>query len=113
MKQERKIRTDGKWFSNFISKLSDEASRKIFYSLDMLKTQEKVSEKFAECTGDDIYKLKVEYRGNIHRVCFCFGEDDIKILYCATDFKCKHIKPPECESKKVIQLKIGFDESEK
>ena len=46
MKQERTISAYGTYFSDFIDSLKDEEARKVFYVIDMLKTQERVSSKF-------------------------------------------------------------------
>ena len=45
MKVERTISAYKNYFKDFISSLSDAEARKVFYVIDMLKTQERVKKK--------------------------------------------------------------------
>ena len=47
MNRERIISAYKNYFKDFISSLSDTEARKVFYVIDMLKTQERVNAKFA------------------------------------------------------------------
>lgn len=106
MKQEKKITAYKNYFLDFVSSLGEGASRKFFYSLDMLKTQDRVSEKFVKYIRDGIYELRVEYEGNIYRVFFCFDESNMVILFNA--FQKKTRQTPGKEIKKAIQLKDEY-----
>lgn len=110
MKQERKISAYGNYFVDFILTLDDGAKKKIFYVLDMLKTQDRVSEKFVKAIRDGVYELRAEYESNIYRVFFCFDDGNIVILF--NGFQKKTQKTPESEIKKAIQLKNNYYESE-
>jgi len=99
---ERKIDTYKNYFLDFIATLDDGAVQKIFYSLDMLKTQQYLSRKFVEHIRDGVYELKAEYEGNIYRVFFCFDKGHIVILF--NGFQKKTQKIPENEIKKAIKL---------
>ena len=69
---ERKIRTYGGYFESFMDTLTDKEQRKIQYGLDLLKTEDRISAKFASFIKDGLYKLRTEYNGNIYRVFFIF-----------------------------------------
>jgi putative addiction module killer protein len=98
MKQERKVSAYRNYFVDFISTLDEGAKRKIFYALDMLKTKDRVSEKFVKAIRDGVYELRAEYEGNIYRVFFCFDKGNIVILF--NGFQKKTQKTPESEIRK-------------
>jgi phage-related protein len=106
MKQEREITAYKNYFWDFISTLHEKASKKVFYSLDMLKKKDRVSEKFIKSIRDGIYELRAEYEGNIYRIFFCFDEGNIVILF--NGFQKKTTKTPENEIRKAIQLKNEY-----
>ncbi len=101
-----KITAYKNYFLDFISTLEETAVKKIFYSLDMLKTQNRVSEKFVKHIRDGIYELRTEYGSNIYRVFFCFDEGNIVILF--NGFQKKTQKTPETEITKAIRLKEEY-----
>jgi putative addiction module killer protein len=109
MEQERKIISYKNYFLDFISTLNEGALKKIFYSLDMLKTQDGVPEKFVKPIREGIYELRAEYEGNIYRVFFCFDEGKIVILF--NGFQKKSQKTPENEIKQAIKLKKEYYEN--
>ena len=103
---ERKIDTYKNYFLDFISSLDESAARKVYYSIDILKTQQRISKKFAEHIREGVYELKAEYEGNIYRVFFCFDEGHVVILF--NGFQKKTQKAPESEIQKAIQLKNEY-----
>jgi len=106
---ERKITAYKNYFLDFMSMLKDEVADKIYYSLDMLKTRHRISEKFAKYIRDGIYELRAEYEGNTYRVFFCFDKGNIVILF--NGFQKKTQKTPESEINKAIMLKKEYDAS--
>jgi hypothetical protein len=58
MKVERTISAYKDYFRDFISSLSEAEARKVFYVIDMLKTQERVNAKFVI---NKAIQLKKEY----------------------------------------------------
>jgi putative addiction module killer protein len=106
MKQERKIRAHKSYFFDFIATLSEGAQNKITYVLDMLKTQDRVSEKFVKFIREGIFEIRAEYESNIYRVFFCFDEGNIVILF--NGFQKKTQKTPEREIRKAIELKNEY-----
>jgi phage-related protein len=103
---ERKIIAYERYFVDFIATLEAGAVNKIFYALDMLKTQLRVSEKFVKYIRESIYELRAEYGGNIYRVFFCFDEGNIVILFHG--FQKKSQKTPEKEISKAVKLKEEY-----
>jgi phage-related protein len=103
---ERKIDTYKNYFWDFMSLLEDSVARKVYYSLDILKTQQRISKKFMTHIREGVYELKVEYESNIYRVFFCFDEGHVVILF--NGFQKKTQKTPENEIQKAIQLKNEY-----
>ena len=92
---ERKIRAYKNLFTDFISSISEVEARKIFYVLDMLKMQERLSTKFIKHIEDGIFELRAEHGGNIFRVFFIFDEGNIVLLF--NGFQKKSQKTPRKE----------------
>lgn len=106
MEHERIILAYKTYFWDFIQSLTDAESRKVFYVIDMLKTQERVSTKFVKYLRDEIYELRAEHNGNIFRVFFIFDNGNVVMLF--NGFQKKTQKTPEKEIKKAIQLKKEY-----
>ena len=103
MKAERKILAYKDYFRDFIQSLTDAEARKVFYVIDMLKTQERVNAKFVKYLREDIFELRAEQGGNIFRVFFIFDEGNVVML-----FNGFQKKTPEKEINKAIQLKKEY-----
>jgi putative addiction module killer protein len=103
---ERKIVAYKTYFLDFMSKLDDGVVRKIYYSLDMLKVQDKVSAKFVRYLSDGVFELRIEYESNIYRIFFCFDKGNIVILF--NGFQKKSQQTPRKEIKKAIKLKNEY-----
>ena len=65
METNRKIRVYKTYFQEFMATLTPEQRRKVNYSIDMLKTQDRVSTKFVKHIRDGLFELRAEYEGNI------------------------------------------------
>ncbi len=107
-KKWKKEKSYKHYFKDFIESLNENESRKVFYVLDMLKTQQRVSEKFVKYIKEDIFELRVEYNGNIYRVFFIFDKGNIVILF--NGFQKKSQKTPKNEIEKAIQIKKEYYE---
>ena len=103
---ERKIRAYKNYFIDFISSLSEVEARKVFYVLDMLKMQERLSTKFVKHIEDGIYELRAEHSGNIFRVFFIFDEGNIVLLF--NGFQKKSQKTPRKEMEQAKKLMIEY-----
>ena len=106
MKAERKILAYKDYFRDFIQSLTDAEARKVFYVIDMLKTQERVNTKFVKYLREEIFELRAEQGGNIFRVFFIFDEGNVVMLF--NGFQKKTQKTPEKEIEKAIQLKKKY-----
>jgi len=105
---ERKVSAYKNYFLDFISTLNEGASKKVFYSIDMLKTRNRVSSKFAKYIREGLYELRAEHEGNIYRAFFCFDEGNIVILF--NGFQKKSQQTPESEIKQALKLKNEYYE---
>ncbi|MBQ0090872.1 MAG: type II toxin-antitoxin system RelE/ParE family toxin, partial [Prevotellaceae bacterium] len=103
---ERKIRAYKNYFTDFISSISEVEARKIFYVLDMLKMQERLSTKFIKHIEDGIFELRAEHNGNIFRVFFIFDEGNIVLLF--NGFQKKSQKTPRKEIELAKRLKNEY-----
>lgn len=88
-----------------------EEARKIYYILDMLKVQERVSSKFVKYLREELYEIRAEYGGNIFRVFFIFDDGNIVILF--NGFQKKTQKTPPSEIEKALKIKEEYYESKK
>lgn len=103
---ERKIRAYRNYFTDFITSISELEARKVFYVLDMLKMQERLSTKFVKHIEDGIFELRAEHSGNIFRVFFIFDEGNIVLLF--NGFQKKSQKTPRKEIELAIRLKNEY-----
>lgn len=103
---ERRVRAYKDYFIKFINSLDESQARKIFYVIDMLKTQVKLSEKFIKHLEDGIYELRAEVAGNIFRVLFIFDEGNIILLL--NGFQKKTQKTPRREIEQAKKLKREY-----
>ncbi|MBQ1176824.1 MAG: type II toxin-antitoxin system RelE/ParE family toxin, partial [Paludibacteraceae bacterium] len=76
---KRRIITFGKHFNEFITHLTSKEREKIDYGLVLLKTQDRLPQKFVKHITEGLYELRTEYNGNIYRVFFIFDEDKIVV----------------------------------
>lgn len=103
---ERKIRAYRNYFTDFITSISELEARKVFFVLDMLKMQERLSTKFVKHIEDGIFELRAEHSGNIFRVFFIFDEGNIVLLF--NGFQKKSQKTPRKEIELAIRLKNEY-----
>lgn len=108
MKSERRISAYKSYFIDFIHSIDREDARKIYYILDMLKTQDRLSVKFVKYIRDGLYELRAERKGNIFRVFFIFDEGNIVILF--NGFQKKTQKTPLGEIEKALKIKDEYYE---
>lgn len=75
----------------------------------MLKTQERISEKFVKSIRDGLYEIRAECGGNIFRVFFIFDNGNIVILF--NGFQKKTQRTPNSEIEKALKIKREYYES--
>ena len=103
---KRRILTYGGYFEAFISTLKEKEQEKIQYGLLLLKTQDRLPQKFVRLIRDGLYELRTEYGGNIFRVFFIFDEDRIVVLF--NGFQKKSQKTPPNEIDKALKIKEAY-----
>jgi phage-related protein len=103
---KRKIRTYGGYFEAFRETLTKKEQDKIDYGLLILKTQDRISVKFASYIRDGLYELRIEYNGNIYRIFFIFDDGNIVVLF--NGFQKKTQKIPLNEIEKALKIKEEY-----
>ncbi|MDE6822784.1 MAG: type II toxin-antitoxin system RelE/ParE family toxin [Bacteroides acidifaciens] len=111
MKEERIISAYKTYFVDFVKSIKKEEAKKIFYVLDMLKTQERVNTKFVKYLRNELYELRAEHNSNIFRVFFIFDDGNVVILFHG--FQKKTQKTPPSEIEKALKLKEEYYGSKK
>ncbi len=108
---ERKIITFGNYFEQFLETLDEKAIKKLDYLLTLLSIEKVVSKKVVKFIKDEIYELRMLYRGNIYRVFFIFDGNRIVVLF--NGFQKKSQKTPKNEIEKAIKIKNEYYEYKK
>lgn len=106
MNSERRILVYKDYFLTFYRALEAGAQKKIDYVLDVLKMQDRVSEKFVKYIKEGIYEIRASYNGNIYRAFFIFDEGNIVMLF--NGFQKKSQKTPSKEIDKTLELKKEY-----
>lgn len=106
MRNERTILAYKTYFMDFISTLNENEIKKIFYVIDMLKVQERISTKFVKFIRDGLYELRVSHNNNIYRVFFIFDNENIVLLF--NGFQKKTMKTPKREINTALKLKEEY-----
>lgn len=106
MNSERRILVYKDYFLTFYRILEAGAQKKIDYVLDVLKMQDRVSEKFVKYIKDGLYEIRASYNGNIYRAFFIFDEGNIVMLF--NGFQKKTQKTPSKEIDRALELKKEY-----
>ena len=77
----RAIKAYKTYYKDFFDTLDRPTQEKILYGMLQLKTLERLPSKFVKHIRDGLYELRIEWRGNIYRIFFCFDEGNIVILF--------------------------------
>ncbi|MBQ7773951.1 MAG: type II toxin-antitoxin system RelE/ParE family toxin [Bacteroidales bacterium] len=99
---KRRIVTFGRYFGEFMERLTAKEREKIDYGLVLLKTQDRLPSKFVKHIREELYELRTEYNGNIYRVFFIFEEDKIVVLF--NGFQKKTNKTPVGEINRALKI---------
>ena len=106
MRYECVFLTYGGYFQAFMSTLNEKEQEKVEYGLLLLKTLDRLPNKFVKLIRDGLYELRTEYGGNIFRVFFIFDEGRIVVLF--NGFQKKSQKTPHKEIEKALQIKEEY-----
>ncbi|WP_456088071.1 type II toxin-antitoxin system RelE/ParE family toxin [Parabacteroides sp.] len=102
----KKIIAYKKYFSEFISRLSEQERKKIQRTLALFKEKDKIPSHYIKFIRDEIYELRVTYGNNEFRIFFIYDGNIIVILLNC--FKKKTQKTPDGEIDKAIKLKKEY-----
>lgn len=106
MNSERRILVYKDYFLSFYRTLEAGAQKKIDYVLDVLKMQDRVSEKFVKYIKEGLYEIRASHNGNIYRAFFIFDEGNIVMLF--NGFQKKSQKTPSKEIDRALELKKEY-----
>ena len=108
---EREILYYKSYFLDFYESMESGAQRKMDFVLDMLKTQQRLSQRFVKHLRDGIFELRTEWGGNIYRAFFIFDDGNVVMLF--NGFQKKSQKTPPQEIDKAVKLKNEYYASKK
>ena len=108
MKQERKIIFHEHYFQDFYLEVNDSVKDKIGYVFRVIKTVEKVPEKFLKHISgtEGLYEIRIESGSDIYRVFCCFDKGNLVVLFNA--FQKKTQKTPKSEIEMAKKLKQEY-----
>jgi phage-related protein len=108
VKEERQIIFHGYYFQEFYLSVNDNVKEKIGYVFRLIKTVDKVSEKFLKHIEgtDGLFEIRVEVGSNIYRIFCCFDKGSLVVLFNA--FQKKTQKTPRKEIELAEQLKAEY-----
>ena len=103
----KKIIAYKRYFSDFISTLSQEECGKIKRALDLFKVEDRMPRHYIKFIRDGLYEFRVSYGNNEFRIFFIYDGKVIVVLFNA--FKTQ--KTPDSEIRKAIRLKEEYYET--
>ncbi len=108
MEKERQIIFHKYYFQDFYIQQPLKVKEKIGYVLKMIKTVDRVPEKFLKHleSTDGLYEIRVEVSSNIYRIFCCFDKGNIIVLF--NGFQKKGQKTPKQELVFALQLKKEY-----
>ncbi len=98
------------YFADFMSGLSKAVRKKIYWTLSLIETVPRVSEKYLKKLEgtNGLYEIRIEFGGDIFRI-FCFF-DDGKLVILLNGFTKKSQKTPIREIERASRLKEQYYE---
>lgn len=108
MKQERQIIFHEHYFQEFYLEVNDNVKDKIGYVFRVIKTVDKVPEKFLKHIQetDGLYEIRIEAGSNIYRIFCCFDKGNLVVLF--NGFQKKTQKTPKSEIELAQKLKLEY-----
>ena len=94
---ERQIIFHRHYFQDFYMEANDSLKEKIGYVFRIIKTVDKVSEKFLKHIEgtDGLYEIRVEVGNNIYRIFCCFDKGNLVVLFNAFQKKTQKTQKQE------------------
>ena len=102
-----------RYFLDFYEDQTDEVQRKIEWTLNLLRTIDRVPKKYFEhITGTDgLFEVRVELGGNIFRIFAFFDKGNLVVL--GNGFQKKSQKTPGTEIEKALKIKDEYENKRK
>ncbi len=104
----RKIIAYEHYYKEFFDSLDRGTQEKVLYGLLLMKQQDRLPAKYVKFLRDGLYELRIEWKGNIYRIFFCYDAGYIVVLFHG--FQKKTQKTPEREICKALKLKEEYYE---
>ena len=113
MTKERQIVFHRHYFQDFYLEQSDKVREKIGYVFRVIKTVDKVPEKFLKHleVTEGIYEIRIEVGNDIYRIFCCFDRGNLVVLF--NGFQKKSQKTPKQEIELAEKLKKEYFTSKK
>ncbi len=99
------------YYSEFISKLSEQERGKIQRALLLFETEDKIPHHYIKFIRDGVYEFRVNYGNNEFRIFFIYDGNTVVVLFNC--FKKKTQKTPNSEIEKAIRLKEEYYEQKR
>lgn len=98
---------------DFYEEQSDKVQHKIEWTLNLLRTIDRVPKKYFEhITGTDgLFEVRVELDGNIFRIFAFFDKGNLIVL--GNGFQKKSHKTPKIEIEKALKIKSEYEKERK
>lgn len=109
MKTIRQVVAYKRYFLDFYEGQTDEVQRKIEWTLNLLRSIDRVPKKyFDHMTGTDgLFEVRVELGGNIFRIFAFFDKGNLVIL--GNGFQKKTQKTPKTEIERALKIKEEYE----
>lgn len=98
-----------RYFLDFYENQTEEVQRKIEWTLNLLRTIDRVPKKyFDHMTGTNgLYEVRIELGGNIFRIFAFFDKGNLVVL--GNGFQKKTQKTPRLEIEKALKIKAAYE----
>ncbi|RTL47340.1 MAG: type II toxin-antitoxin system RelE/ParE family toxin [Sphingobacteriales bacterium] len=113
MKNIRQVIAYKRYFLDFYEIQTDKVQRKIEWTLNLLRTIDRVPKKyFDHMTGTDgLFEVRVELDSNIFRIFAFFDKGNLIVL--GNGFQKKTQKTPKTEIEKALKIKAEYEKERK
>lgn len=108
---EREIITFGSYFNDFLETLPAKVIEKIDYIFLLLRTEERITQKFVKHLINGLYEIRIQVESNIYRIFFCFDEGRLVVLF--NGFQKKTQNAPTKEINKALKIMKDYYENKK
>lgn len=113
MKTIKQVIAYKRYFFDFYQEQTDEVQRKIEWTLNLLRTIDRVPKKYFDHLAgtDGLYEVRVELGGNIFRIFSFFDKGNLVVL--GNGFQKKSQKTPKTEIEKALKIKKEYESERK